>query len=135
MWPVFSWSKPEAVAKVEPSQEKEKPGCPGVCWAGEARSAHLPCGPTSLLTSLFLSLLPSPFFPPSSSPSLTPPNFFFPLSTSSLLQSLPGCSLGIAEGLLGRAWANSSYFTSHVFILMGIREKLNMQLVHQGFIS
>lgn len=49
-------------------------------------------------------------------------------SASSSPQSLPGvgCSLGMT---LGQAWANLFYFTTHVFNLMGIREKKKPQAI------
>lgn len=134
MGPVFSRHRPGAAAQMEPSQEKEAPGCPGVCWAGEARACLPAIG----------SRLPPPLpLPPHlhSSFSVPLPPLLFPISsppsTFSLLQSLLGCSLGTGEGLWvrHRQTLPTSYFTSHVFILMGTREKPHKRLAHQGFIS
>lgn len=126
MWLVFSWPELGAAAKMESSQEKEEPGCPGLC-GGRRGQACLPA-----MCSRFPQLLPSP---PSQFLSLflTPPNFLFSPSPSQGV----GCSPGIREG----AWVRHGqafpifYFTSHVFILTGIREKPHKQLAHQGFIS
>lgn len=130
MWLVFSWLKLEAAAKMESSQEKEEPGCPGLCrGAGGGRRGQA-CLPA--MCSRFPQLLPSPLSQLLSL-SLTPPNFLFSPSQSQGM----GCSLGIREG----AWVRHGqtfpifYFTSHVFILTGIREKPQKQLAHQGFIS
>lgn len=93
---------------------------------GRRGQARLPASSPGSLSSS--SLLPLSFSLP-----LTPPNFLFSPSPSQGV----GCSLGIGEGV----WVSHGqtfpifYFTSHVFILMGIREKPHKQLAHQGFIS
>lgn len=83
---------------------------------------HLLCSPSSQAHSL-LPVLAVPY----------PSQFFI----FSLL--LPGG--GLLAGDRRGVWVRHGqtfpifYFTSHVFILMGIREKPHKQLAHQGFIS
>lgn len=131
MWLVLSWPKPGAAAKLEPSQEREECGCPGLCWAGGGKLAYLTCAPSSLISFPLLS--PSPI--------LSSQLPFLPYPSQCLIFSLlpPGSGLltGIGEGVWVRHRQTFPifYFTSPVFILMGIREKPHKQLAHQGFIS
>lgn len=106
---------------------------PWVCWAGEAGPAclgsHLPASPLP-----FLFLLPSHSFFPAPLPPLLPP-ISSTLPPFLPLPEPPRLLTGASRGTRGQAQTNISYFTSHVFILMGIREKPHRQLAHQGFIS
>lgn len=78
-----------------------------------------PCPSHSALSSLPASLSPLPL----------------PIFLLSLLPQ--SCSPGIGEGVWVRPGQTFPifYFTRHVFILMGIREKPHKQLAHQSVIS